>query len=262
METVRCGEIEFPARDAGPCRGDPTLLFLHGLGDRGATFDVLIRDLRLARFRMLVPDLPGYGASAKPASPLPLTRLADILAAWLGEACKGPVVLVGHSMGGTLAQLIAERHPALVKGLMNVEGNICLDDCTVSGCVARQALEEFLSPGFSRLVATMERAGRKDAATRTYAASLKICDPASLHLHSTELVELSRPGDLARRMAALPVSVRYVAASPGGAGVSALALLKAAGVPTTVLSPSGHSPQFDQPDALVAALVKFLAGPH
>jgi len=64
------------------------------------------------------PDLPGFGG----CPPLPPGRrtpeaYADWLAAWLRERGVGPAHVAGYSMGGTLALLLALRHPQRVRSL-------------------------------------------------------------------------------------------------------------------------------------------------
>jgi pimeloyl-ACP methyl ester carboxylesterase len=89
----------------------PPLLLVHGLGGAAWNFSELAP--RLHGRRLIIPDLPGHGAS----SPLPaptLTGFADVLA----EILEEPVDVVGHSMGGVVALRLAERHPSLVRRLV------------------------------------------------------------------------------------------------------------------------------------------------
>jgi pimeloyl-ACP methyl ester carboxylesterase len=89
----------------------PPLLLVHGLGGAAWNFSELAP--LLPGRRLIIPDLPGHGAS----SPLPaptLTGFADVLA----EILDGPVDVLGHSMGGVVALRLAERHPSLVRRLV------------------------------------------------------------------------------------------------------------------------------------------------
>jgi pimeloyl-ACP methyl ester carboxylesterase len=89
----------------------PPLLLVHGLGGAAWNFSELAP--LLPGRRLIIPDLPGHGAS----SPLPaptLTGFADVLAEILDE----PVDVLGHSMGGVVALRLAERHPSLVRRLV------------------------------------------------------------------------------------------------------------------------------------------------
>ncbi len=82
----------------------PTLLLLHGLGATGDVWDGVAA---LWPGRVIVPDLPGHGASA----PLPAYTFASMAAAVAG-AVPGPVhAVLGHSLGGVLAlELASGRH--------------------------------------------------------------------------------------------------------------------------------------------------------
>ncbi len=89
----------------------PPVLLLHGFGGAAWNFTAMAR--LLDGRRVVVPDLPGHGGS----SPLPapsLAAFADVLAGLLDE----PAAVFGHSMGGTVALRLAERHPELVRSLV------------------------------------------------------------------------------------------------------------------------------------------------
>ena len=113
-----------------------SVLWIHGLGESGLEFETTVGRPELGDYHHLIPDLPGYGRSAW-NEPVPdFDGLVDRLAFWLEGRGGSPVVVVGHSMGGVLGLLLAERHPEKVRALVNVEGNISYDDCTYSGPAA------------------------------------------------------------------------------------------------------------------------------
>src|SRR5207245_1810936 len=85
----------------------PELVWIHGLGEASTCFDDVVA--RMPGWTHVLPDLPGCGRSPWPAEPAGLDALADALAAWLGG--RTPAVVIGHSMGGILSVLIAERAP-------------------------------------------------------------------------------------------------------------------------------------------------------
>jgi 3-oxoadipate enol-lactonase len=94
----------------------PPLLLVHGFGGAAWNFPELAA--LLPGRRLIIPDLPGHGAS----SPLPaptLTGFADMLAQIFEEQLlEGPVDVFGHSLGGVVALRLAERHPSLVRRLV------------------------------------------------------------------------------------------------------------------------------------------------
>jgi pimeloyl-ACP methyl ester carboxylesterase len=248
------------SRSWGEGTRGPGLLCLHGLGDWGTSFDRLAETPALGGFRILAPDLPGYGHSPRPTPALSLQELAEGFSEALAHPLGEAAVLLGHSMGGTLAQLIAERCPERIRAVVVVEGNTCLNDCSASGPVASRSLRTFLETGFSELLSQLDEGGREDLETARYAASLRLADPVAFHRHAGDLVALSRPADLPRRLAALPIPTLYIAGSPGGIGPLSTDLLRQAGVNLQVLSPAGHCPHRDLPEEFARSLADFLLG--
>jgi len=243
-------------------RGDvgcPTLLFLHGLGESGLCFEAIILHPALKGLRSLVPDLPGYGRTARPPESMDFTMIADHAGAWLASREGGPVILVGHSMGGVLALVLAERHPGLVSGVVDVDGNKSAGDCKFSGRAASQSLDDFCAEGYDALCEDVFRAGLDDTAMEGYHASLRLCDARAFHGNACELVSLSEDETMANRLATLPVPAFYIAGAPGGACRRSLELLDLAGVPCTVIERSGHWPFVDQPDRFAETLVRIVS---
>ena len=238
--------------------GGSPVVWIHGLGESGLCFEGVAAHARLGSWRHLLPDMPGYGRSAWPPVPLGLQGTVDHLAGWLRQHAATPVWVVGHSLGGVLAILLAERHPGVVRGLVDVDGNLSSDDCVFSAQAEAWSLDPFIHHGFEVLCQQVYRGGVEDKAQRGYYASLRLADPRTFHRHATELVALSRAGDLARRLAGLPVPHRYIAGVPRGVSPGSRSLLRRAGVASQDIQPAGHWPFIDQADAFATALARFL----
>lgn len=98
--------------------GEPSILFLHGMGMSHATWTACMEHLA-ASHRVVAPDYIGHGDSPVPDDPAEYTRdrtLDDIddLLDWIG----GPTVLVGHSLGGYLALAHAATRPGRAIGVV------------------------------------------------------------------------------------------------------------------------------------------------
>jgi pimeloyl-ACP methyl ester carboxylesterase len=65
-------------------------------------------------FRVVAPDLPGFGRSSAPPEPLGLPGLADALAAWMSDYGLPRAALIGNSLGCQVIAHLAERHPERV----------------------------------------------------------------------------------------------------------------------------------------------------
>jgi pimeloyl-ACP methyl ester carboxylesterase len=110
-------------REVGMPGSRPTLVLLHGLG---ATADLNFGPLYLAlanRYHLIAPDLRGHGSGIRSARPFSFGTCADDVAALIdatagtAPSSAGAYVL-GYSMGGPIAMLLARRRPDLVRGLV------------------------------------------------------------------------------------------------------------------------------------------------
>lgn len=103
--------------------GEPVLL-LHGFGSCKENWLPLLPFL-LRRYQLFIPDLPGWGQSHFSQDALyGFDHQVARLAQWSRQVLPGPVHMVGSSMGGGIAGLLAARHPTLVRSLtlMNAAG--------------------------------------------------------------------------------------------------------------------------------------------
>lgn len=102
-------------------QGGDAVVFVHGWACRLEFWRPQM--IALAKtHRVLALDLPGMGGSDAPAGEYDLDRLAAGLAAVLDQAGVKRALLVGHSMGLSVAKRCMERHPGRVAGLFIVDG--------------------------------------------------------------------------------------------------------------------------------------------
>ncbi|WP_328539111.1 alpha/beta fold hydrolase [Streptomyces sp. NBC_00344] len=106
-----------PAYDHRPGAG-PTLVFLHYWGGSARTWDLVVD--HLAGRDLLTVDFRGWSRSSGLPGPYTLRQLSDDTLAVIADAAVTDYVLVGHSMGGKVAQLIAATRPAGHRGIILV----------------------------------------------------------------------------------------------------------------------------------------------
>jgi pimeloyl-ACP methyl ester carboxylesterase len=113
-------QIELGDRSIGLRRlgSGPPLLCLHGFPQTSACWEPLAA--RLAdRFTVLMPDLPGFGAS-DPASSADARTVADTMVELLDALGLDRVTVVGHDFGGAIAWSLGIAHPDRLDGLVVV----------------------------------------------------------------------------------------------------------------------------------------------
>ena len=107
-EWLTAGDVHLRTLRAG--EGDTTVLLLHGYGESLLSWRGLV-DRLPGRYRIVAPDLPGFGFSEKPSGPYDLASMVGRLSDFIDRWTNGPVVIVGHSMGGELAAALALERP-------------------------------------------------------------------------------------------------------------------------------------------------------
>ena len=117
MPRAHANGIELEYESFGELR-DPPLLLIMGLGSQMIVWpDELCRMLAAKGFRVIRYDNRDVGLSTKPAAGYTLDDMADDAAGLLDALDLPSAHVVGASMGGFLAQLLALRHPARVRSL-------------------------------------------------------------------------------------------------------------------------------------------------
>lgn len=117
----------------------PALVLLHGAGGSHLDWPPQLRQARITPVYAL--DLPGHGRSSGDGYDT-IEAFAGVILAFLETLGLNKVILVGHSMGGAIAQLVALSHPSIVSGLVLIATGARL---RVSNAILDHVLADFQS---------------------------------------------------------------------------------------------------------------------
>jgi pimeloyl-ACP methyl ester carboxylesterase len=229
---------------------EPARVYVHGLGAMSAVYHAHIAARpELAGRRSLFVDLPGHGLSDRPEHfGYTLEEHADALAAALDAAQLTGAEVIGHSMGGAVAIVLAHRRPELVSRLVLTEANLDAFPPPAAGSsgIASYEEEPFVDGGHARVL---------EAVGPLWAATMRLADPRALHRSA---VGLRRGSDPVMRtiLEGLTVDRVYLQGENSG-DLKGRKGLEEAGVRVMTVPGAGHNVMFDNPEAFVAAV----AGP-
>lgn len=117
---VKASGIRVRVSDVG---AGPTLLLLHTLLLSRREWDALVEHLG-SQFRIVAPDLPGFGESEKPSQArfaYTVDAFAHVVADLFAGLDMRQACVVGHGLGGAIAIRLASSHPELVSRLVLVD---------------------------------------------------------------------------------------------------------------------------------------------
>lgn len=97
--------------------GEQTILMIHGFrGDHHGLEDIVAELPKT--WRVIVPDLPGFGASSEFRGDHNIENYTQFLHEFIQKTTKQPVYLLGHSFGSIITAHYAAEHPSVVKKLI------------------------------------------------------------------------------------------------------------------------------------------------
>jgi pimeloyl-ACP methyl ester carboxylesterase len=248
----------------------PGLALVHGLG--GAKEDFADHVARLARdHTVVIFDHRGHGASDNPTDPAAysLDRMAADTLAVADAVGLERFRLLGHSMGGMVARRIALRETARIDALVMMDTSAgpipgfdpTLIDiaCDIALAEGKQALKDVLdmasaleTPAYKRVLAA--RPGYPEFEARKW-------NDLSEIMWATIARELAYQTDDLPAMTLLPIPVLVIVGEQDEPFVIASHLMADAipGAELVTIPNAGHSPQFENPEAWIAALTGFLS---
>ncbi|MEU2624219.1 alpha/beta hydrolase [Streptomyces sp. NPDC007157] len=226
---------------------EPARVYVHGLGAASAVYHAHIAARpELSGRRSLFVDLPGHGTSDRPAHfGYTLDCHAAALAAALDAAGVAGAELIAHSMGGSVAVVLAHRRPDLVSRLVLTEANLDAYPPLTAGSsgIAAYEEDEFVDSGHARVL---------DTVGPVWSATMRLADPRALHRSA---VGLRRGSDPVMRtlLEGLTVDRVYLQGELSGE-LAGRDRLEASGVRVVTVPGAGHNIMFDRPDAFAAAV--------
>jgi pimeloyl-ACP methyl ester carboxylesterase len=234
----------------------PTVVLLHGLGSQMQHWLPVAR-LLARHHRVVLVELPGHGLAPMP-SPLTIEEAAASLDESLREASDGPVILVGHSVGGLVAAEEALLHPERVRGLVLVE--TALKPQIPPG--ARDLMLARLDDDYDRLIHEAYRSfGRDSAQGEELYREVARMDPAMVK----PWIRLALFADLTTQMRKLqPLLLAVLAPRSWDENESWPQAARALGydqvprVEPVRIDDSGHFIMLDQPHALAERIARFV----
>jgi pimeloyl-ACP methyl ester carboxylesterase len=176
----------------------PTILFIHGLGESGLSFNEAFDFTDLENYALIVPDLLGYGRSSH-AFDNDYGRTSQTRRLWnlIDNLGVESFFIVGHSMGGDLGTFMAASdHEKRIKGFVNIEGDLTPHDIFFSNKVVSAAERGDFFRWFEKdfnedLV--LNKWGNMWSSCRRYYASLMFCRPEAFLANSTEIFQKNQP---------------------------------------------------------------------
>jgi pimeloyl-ACP methyl ester carboxylesterase len=268
---VDLGDVQLSIAEAGA--GGRPLLLVHGFTGAKEDFTPWLDGMAEIGWHSVAPDLRGHGASSKPTADTAYSfeiladdvlRLADALG-W------ERFVLLGHSMGGMVAQFLARKAASRLDGLILMDtshGPLDLDPDLVEAAVSivrargMDGLAEVMAeregpletPAHRRLVA--ERPGYAEFEDRKFRATSPALYAAMAPEFVTTADRLDSLRDLPR---SLPVLVMVGDQDKPFLGPSGRMAAAVGGGALEIIPDAGHCPQFENSDAWWDALARFLA---
>ncbi len=130
--------------------GPKCVLAAHGVTANHTSFQA-VADQLPAEVTLVAPDLRGRGGSNGIPGPYGMEAHADDLAAVLDHLGVEAAIVVGHSMGGFVAVVAADRHPSRVNGVVLVDGGLPLDLGPLAQLPIDELVAAVIGPSLQRL---------------------------------------------------------------------------------------------------------------
>ncbi len=149
-------------------RSDKWLICLHGIQSNKELFSDIFLDNRLNDYSILALDFIGFGDSDKPQDfSYDLLDQAKITVLVLDELSIKNFYLLGHSLGGMVGTLLLSMSQNNIKGFINCEGNLSIEDAGLSKDIVSKDYEEFKLHDYDQIKKNIKDSNEPSAILRT-----------------------------------------------------------------------------------------------
>lgn len=241
--------------DALVAPGPEPVVFLHGFGSTKEEYADFLRFAGPAHRGFVAYDAPGFGSSrALDPTRVSVAYLVRVALAVLDRLGIDRFHVVGHSMGGLTALLLADEVPDRVLSFIDIEGNVAPEDCFLSRQVLTHSVED---PAlFLRDFAARAHAADEFSSALYGSRVLTTVDPRVVRPVFESMVDLSDDGDLLARFTALRMPRMFMYGEQNS-HLSYLTTLAEAGVELARIPHSGHWPMYSNPVAMWTVMSHF-----
>ncbi|KAI9925085.1 hypothetical protein MW887_006493 [Aspergillus wentii] len=235
--------------------GQPPILFLHGFGScKEDLADITIHPA-LQHRAYIAFDAPGCGQShCSDLSAVSIPFLVSTAEAILSYFKIDKFHLIGHSMGGLTALLLADKHPTRVLSFIDIKGNLAPEDCFLSRQIftfPSDHPDEFLDAFIQRTRSA------KSYGSALYASTIRARVRAgAVRAIFESMVRLSDEVDLLEMFLRLPGKKMFMYGEEN-AGLSYLGRLRGEGVELAEIEGSGHFPMYSNPVEMYRRIASF-----
>src|SRR6202048_3383330 len=248
---------------AQPGKGRP-LFLLHSLLSDRASFDAVAPKLSQS-FRVIVPELPGFGRSQAVSGSL--ADIADRMAEAVSDAAGGEdAIVLGNGYGGFVALQMAIRHPKIATRLILADSGAVFSEAgreafrNMAAASRAKGLSAITDVAMRRLFAPDFQAGHPDLMADRREAFLRT-DPDVFRAACDALAELDlRPG-----LGRVEIPVLVLVGEHDEATPPPMSHELAAGLPHArlkIIAGCAHVPQLQSPEMFLDEVGDFLAASH
>ena len=242
----------------------PALLLIHGFPLCRRMWHPQIKALVSAGFRVITPDLRGFGESDTPEGPYSMELFADDMVELLIHLGIGKAVVGGMSMGGYILFNLLERYPARISGACFITTRANADD--EAGRERRLALArdvmkfgpQMAADAFEKLLFAEESLAERPKLVGEVYGWMTANDSRGI---AGGLLAMRERKDYTRLLSSFNVPALAIGAAGDKAAPPDTARAIAAGIPgcrLAIIPYSGHMANLENPGAFNAALLGFL----